>query len=204
MNIKKSLQDIYIVYLAKRLKMAAKAIAVFNGKIRGKVVFTEYIDLGMVEIEVDLVGLTRNGVHGFHIHKYGDMSEGCASMCEHFNSSTRKPSVGVTQNTSNSTDSLRSSCELFNPYNKKHGGPGSKHRHLGDLGNIEADSYGRVRTNIIDRGIKLHGSRANIVGRGLVIHANADDLGLGGNEESLVTGNAGKRIACAVIGHARP
>jgi Cu-Zn family superoxide dismutase len=175
MNIKNSLQDIYIVYLAKRLKMAAKAIAVFNGKIRGKVVFTEYIDLGMVEIEVDLVGLTRNGVHGFHIHKYGDISEGCASMCEH-----------------------------YNPYNKKHGGPGSKHRHLGDLGNIEADSYGRVRTIIIDRGIKLHGSRANIVGRGLVIHANADDLGLGGNEESLVTGNAGKRIACAVIGHARP
>lgn len=155
--------------------MATKAIAVFDGKIRGKVIFTEFIDLGIVEIEVDLVGLNRNGIHGFHIHQYGDISEGCKSMCAH-----------------------------FNPYGKKHGGPNSKERHLGDLGNLVSDSYGRVKTKLIDREIKLHGSKTNIVGRGLVIHADEDDLGLGGNEESLITGNAGKRIACAVIGYSRP
>ncbi|NBN98594.1 MAG: superoxide dismutase family protein [Flavobacteriia bacterium] len=154
--------------------MAGKAIAVFDGKIRGKVIFTEYVDLGLVEIEVDLIGLRRNGVHGFHIHQYGDISEGCNSMCAH-----------------------------FNPYGKKHGGPNSKEHHLGDLGNLEADSYGRVRTKIVNRGIKLHGSRTNVIGRGLVIHADEDDLGLGGNPESLITGNAGKRIACAIIGHAK-
>jgi len=38
----------------------------------------------------------------------------------------------------------------------------------------------------------------------LVIHADKDDLGLGDNAESLITGNAGKRIACAVIGYAKP
>ena len=155
--------------------MAAKAIAVFDGKVRGKVIFTEYIDLGVMEIEVDLVGLRRNGVHGFHIHQYGDLSDGCDSMCAH-----------------------------FNPYGKNHGGPTSKERHLGDLGNLEVDSYGRCQCKMVARGIKLHGSRTNIVGRGLVIHADADDLGLGGDEESLVTGNAGKRIACAVIGHMKP
>jgi Cu-Zn family superoxide dismutase len=42
----------------------------------------------------------------------------------------------------------------------------------------------------------------NIYGRSVVIHAKKDDLGLGNNAESLITGNAGNRIACAIIGRA--
>ena len=41
------------------------------------------------------------------------------------------------------------------------------------------------------------------MGRGLIIHADKDDCGQGGNLESLKTGNAGKRIACAVIGYSK-
>ena len=38
-----------------------------------------------------------------------------------------------------------------------------------------------------------------IVGRAMVIHALEDDLGLGGDEESKKTGNAGARVGCGLI-----
>ena len=43
----------------------------------------------------------------------------------------------------------------------------------------------------------------DIIGRSVVIHDGVDDLGLGGNPESLKTGNAGGRLACALIGHSK-
>jgi Cu-Zn family superoxide dismutase len=152
------------------------AIAVFEGKkIKGIVRFTENRAAGHVVIDIDIEGLSKNSSHGFHVHEYGDMSDKCTSMCSH-----------------------------FNPYKKNHGGPKSKERHVGDLGNIVADKNGRANMQIVDDCIKLHGNKSNIIGRGLIIHADEDDLGLGGHSDSLSTGHAGGRIACAVIGHANP
>ena len=70
--------------------------------------------------------------------------------------------------------------------------------HVGDLGNIVADEQGIARFKIVARRVDLSGDRS-VVGRAMVIHADEDDLGLGGDEESLKTGNAGERLACGVI-----
>ena len=152
-----------------------QAIAFFDDKkIKGSVLFTEDVKNNTVIIKIQLTGLKKNGFHGFHIHESGDLTSKCESMCAH-----------------------------FNPYGKTHGCPGMKNRHVGDLGNLETDAYGSSNYTIIDNMIKLRGSKANILGRGLIIHADKDDCGQGGDEASLKNGNAGKRIACAIIGYSK-
>ena len=148
-----------------------KAIAVFDGKVTGTVTFEE--EGKYIIIDIQLKGLSKNALHGFHVHEAGDLTDKCESMCAH-----------------------------FNPYNKEHGGPGSKDRHVGDLGNLKTDKNGNVNIRMSDNMIKLKG-KANIIGRGLIIHADEDDLGLGTNAASKINGNSGKRIACAIIGIAK-
>tara|TARA_B100001248_G_scaffold140249_1_gene105334 strand:- start:4520 stop:4981 length:462 start_codon:yes stop_codon:yes gene_type:complete len=110
------------------------------------------------------------GTHALHIHECGDLTKGCDSACAH-----------------------------YNPHNKNHGGPNDKERHVGDLGNIKFNSKKECNIDIEDRLIKLRG-KYSVIGRSFVIHEGIDDLGKGGNAESLRTGNAGKRIGCGIIG----
>ncbi len=108
-----------------------------------------------------------SGEHGFHIHEFGDMSDGCKSMGGH-----------------------------YNPDNVNHGD--LEEGHVGDLGNVIADKNGIADFTIVAKRVDLVGDRS-VVGRGMVIHADRDDLGKGGDAESLKTGNAGDRLACGVI-----
>lgn len=95
---------------------------------------------------------------------------------------------------------LSKGCESagghYNPEGVDHGGLSDGH--IGDLGNIVANDDGIARFKIVARRIDLSGDRS-IVGRAIVIHADEDDLGTGGDDESLKTGNAGDRLACGVI-----
>jgi Cu-Zn family superoxide dismutase len=90
-----------------------------------------------------------------------------------------------------------SCCSHYNPMNKTHGGLQDKNSHAGDLGNIVFDKEGNC--NMILQTDKF--TVQEIIGRSIIIHEQEDDLGKGGNEDSLKTGNAGKRIACSVIGY---
>ena len=160
----------------KNRKTNFKSICVFHenkDNITGIIKFTQRTKKSRVKIEYEIKGL-KNGKHGFHIHEYGDLTDGCTSSCAH-----------------------------FNPFNKKHGGKNSKERHVGDLGNVISKN-GVSKGIMYDKYISLDlKSRRCIIGRCVVVHADEDDLGKGGDEESLITGNAGKRVACGVIGLAK-
>ena len=121
-----------------------------------------------IQVVADIHGLTP-GPHGFHIHEYGDP---------------------------HSPDGM-SAGGHFNPTGKPHAGPTSPARHVGDLGNIEADEKGHAKLDIVDPALSFVGP-TSILGRGVVVHAKADDL------KSQPAGNAGGRLAVGVIGVANP
>lgn len=75
-------------------------------------------------------------------------------------------------------------------------------RHPGDFGNYVAIN-GTIRQHLNMEGGTLFGGQS-ILGRAVVIHEKEDDLGLGPNEESKRSGNAGRRIAGCVIGISSP
>ena len=54
-----------------------------------------------------------------------------------------------------------------------------------------SNNDGVISATFSDTLSKLYGANG-IIGRTIVLHQLVDDLGLGGNEESLKTGNAGK------------
>ncbi|MCO5557901.1 hypothetical protein L7F22_011474 [Adiantum nelumboides] len=147
-----------------------KAVAVLKGnsKVEGVVQLTQDDD-GPTTVKVSISGLTP-GKHGFHLHEFGDTTNGCLSTGAH-----------------------------FNPKGLTHGAPGDDVRHAGDLGNVVADDKGVVDCTIVDAQIPLSGTNS-VVGRALVVHELEDDLGKGGHELSSTTGNAGGRLACGVVG----
>lgn len=83
-----------------------------------------------------------------------------------------------------------------------HGGPEDSVRHVGDLGNIESKA-GVGHFHMVDKLVRLTGEYS-VIGRSMVVHENEDDLGRTNHPESLTTGNAGKRLACGVIGLSAP
>ena len=81
----------------------------------------------------------------------------------------------------------------FNPQSRPHGRHGAGAHHVGDLPSLRSDASGVARFNFESRSIAVGAGASDIVGRGLIVHANPDDY------TTQPTGNAGARLACAVI-----
>jgi len=150
--------------------MSVKAVCVLKSDVvNGTVHFEQSGD--KVTVSGSISGL-EPGQHGFHVHEFGDNTNGCVSAGGH-----------------------------FNPGGCTHGAPSDDvtKRHVGDLGNVVAGEDKVANISISDSIISLTGPNS-IIGRTVVVHAGVDDLGKGGHEQSLTTGNAGGRLACGVIG----
>jgi len=138
----------------------------------GVVTFEQDSSTSRTKIRGQFKGLAPNSMHGFHVHEFGNLLEGCKTAGAH-----------------------------YNPFGKTHGGPNDSIRHVGDLGNIQSNDNGEATVELDDFLITLSGDRS-IIGRSLVVHRDQDDLGKGTSPDSLTTGNSGPRISCGVIGRA--
>lgn len=104
------------------------------------------------------------GMHGIHIHENGDCSAPDAS----------------------------SAGGHFNPTDDPHADRSAEQRHMGDLGNMEADANNLASLDFHDTRLSLD-SPESIVGKAVIVHATRDDL------MTQPDGAAGERIACGVI-----
>lgn len=77
-----------------------------------------------VIMDVNMRGVP-SGMHGFHLHEFGDLRDGCTSAGEH-----------------------------YNPLGRPHGGLRGRQRHRGDFGNLRAEG-GEVNQRIIVEGITV-------------------------------------------------
>jgi len=84
----------------------------------------------------------------------------------------------------------------FNPDGKAHGRHGQGTHHVGDLPSLMADARGVAKVDFESSVIRIREGGAAIVGRGLIVHRDPDDY------TTQPTGNAGPRLACAVITNA--
>ena len=109
----------------------------FGAKSHGVIVLRQYFQSGATREEGDkifvvingtLENVTPPGYHGFHVHeKAPSESWGCSMLGPH-----------------------------LNPFNQLHGAINKyPKRHLGDLGNVLADEFGKVDVNIIDSFIQV-------------------------------------------------
>uniref|UniRef100_A0A0A0UT49 Superoxide dismutase [Cu-Zn] n=1 Tax=Sordaria fimicola TaxID=27338 RepID=A0A0A0UT49_SORFI len=188
-----------------------KAVAVLRGdsNVKGTVIFEQESESAPTTITYDISGNDPNAKRGFHIHTFGDNTNGCTSAGPHCKSSEiRVPGNGVGRGEEREeaiiiaeqwTDQCALTHHAVNPRGTTHGNRTDEVRHVGDLGNLETDAQGNAKGSVTDNLVKLIGPES-VIGRTVVVHAGTDDLGKGGNEEPLKTGNAGPRPACGVIG----
>ncbi|RUS35545.1 superoxide dismutase [Jimgerdemannia flammicorona] len=105
------------------------AVAVLKGgpSVTGTILLSQENESASTVIKGTITGL-KKGNHGFHIHEFGDNTNGCVSAGAH-----------------------------YNPHGKNHGAPDKDIRHTGDLGNVFANDDGVAEFTKTDNQVKLIG-----------------------------------------------
>lgn len=127
-----------------------------------------------VMLNLQLTGLTPNGLQAFHVHETAD----CSPL-----------------------ESFTNAGGHYNPEHKAHGMEHPEGQHAGDMPNLSPNEEGVLNANILNMHVTLldntqDGHRFTLFdadGSSLVIHAGADD------HMSQPSGAAGARIACGEI-----
>lgn len=161
---------------------AAEAPAASEGKIvRANVIGEQGNSLGMVTLEETPAGLLVTtdvsglpaGEHGFHFHEKGQCDPG---------------------------QKFTTAGGHFAPGSEKHGLMVMGGPHGGDMPNQHVGEDGVLKGQVLNTRVTLSPGATSLLdadGSALVIHAGADDY------KSQPAGDAGGRIACAVISAAK-
>lgn len=143
-----------------------------KGNTLGKVIFMNY-ENGL-KITGKIKGLSKNSLHGFHIHEKG--------KCQ---------------------GDFKTAGSHFDPYKISKHGSLTATSHAGDLGNIKTNSAGVAKFDKYKKGIKEteiggennENKTYSIIGKAVIIHAENDKF------DPQPSGAAGERIACGVISY---
>jgi Cu-Zn family superoxide dismutase len=71
--------------MGNKISIHNEGVVVFDNRlsdVSGVVIFTQLFN--KIKIDINISGI-KDGLHGIHIHKSGDLREGCASACDHYN-----------------------------------------------------------------------------------------------------------------------
>jgi len=206
----------------------ASCIMKLNGENKevGKVTFSVHGNVQTVEAHLHNKAAITPGLHGFHVHKLGVDGYDCGSSGGHFNPykkyhgdlglDTDSRHVGDYGNVlAGERGEINFRAHIMVDPEGEVGSEKipheikcrrkyycSKKREL--LGKCSRKNHCyKAASEIYHYTVntprfELEGKNS-IVGRAVVLHAGQDDLGQGGDDGSVATGNAGARVACCTL-----
>ncbi len=126
---------------------APTAIAVLRNAEGAEVGKATFVGNGdVVWLEAEVMGVERDGPHGFHVHEVGE----CVAP------------------------DFKAAGGHFNPRGTPHACPDNPERHAGDFGNIEV-MEGNGRLEITSELVTVGPGETSVVGRAVILHAGTDD-----------------------------